>query len=251
MNLLDKILGKEDPKKLMDKSPCLAPWYFGKDNPKLIKGDETLRLKEIGSHGITALTDPTGNSYALISMSCYILAADDNKSFLIWNRDLEKTIGLQTVKIFYYELDKLQPIVGRDKTISQMEREKKKIHFAVEPTAKFEFAFNPKEEAMKFDFPDEFKKFGEFILLTELENLYDNSDPDNYWHNTTMLYIKTDSGWVFNYPQDWFNKSNCDFMYQWITRAIKNPKTNLIHGQGIRLDDFVLDETNRQQLDKY
>lgn len=128
--------------------------------------------------------------------------------------------------------------------------EKKKIHFAVEPAAKVEFAFDPREEAMKFDFPDEFKKFGEFILLTELQYLYDNSDPDNYWHNTTMLYIKTESGWVFNYPQDWFNKSNCDFMYQWITGAIKNPKTNLIHGQGIRLEDFVLDETNRQRLDK-
>ncbi|WP_298143926.1 hypothetical protein [Flavobacterium sp.] len=251
MKILDKIIGKEAPKKLMDKSPCLAPWYFSRDNPKLIKGDETLHWKTIGSHGITALTDPIGNSYALISMSWYVLAADDSKSFLIWNRDLEKTIGLQTVQILYYESDKLRPIVGWDKTISQMESKKKIIHFAGEPAAKFEFSFNPKEEAMKFDFPDEFKKFGEFILLTELENLYDNSEPDNYWHNTTMLYINTDSGWVFNYPQDWFNKSNCDFMYQWITRAIKNPKTNLIHGQGIRIDDFVLDETNRQYFKKY
>jgi hypothetical protein len=62
-----------------------------------------------------------------------------------------------------------------------------------------------------------------------------------------MLLIKPESGWVFNYPQDWFNKSNCDFDYQWITRAIRDPKTNLIHGQGIRLSDFVLDESNRQQ----
>ena len=100
---------------------------------------------------------------------------------------------------------------------------------------------------MKFSFPDEFKKFGEFILLTELDNLYENPDPNNYWHNTTMLLIKPDSGWVFSYPQDWFNKSNGDFGYEWITRAIRDPKTNLINGQGIRLSDFVLDESNKQR----
>jgi hypothetical protein len=250
VNFLDKIFGKEDKQNLIDKSPCLAPWYFGKDNPKLIKDENVLRWKAIGSNGITSLTDESGNCYALLSMACYILPANDRKSFLIWDRSLEKTIGLQPIKIFYYECDKLQPIIERDKTISKMDREKSKIHFAVEPTAKVEFAFNPREEAMKFNFPDEFKKFEEFILLTELENLYHNPDPENYWHNTTMLIIKPEGGWVFNYPQDWFNKSNCDFGYQWITRAIRDPKTNLIHGQGIRLSDFVLDKSNRQQLDK-
>ncbi len=157
-------------------------------------------------------------------------------------------MGLQSIKIFYYECNKLQPIIERDKTISKMHRENCKIYFAVEPTAKVELAFNPREEVMKFYFPDEFKKFDEFILLTELENLYHNPDPKNSWHNTTMLLLKPESGWIFNYPQDWFNKSNCDFGYQWITRAIRNPQTNLIHGQGIRLSDFVLDKSNRQLL---
>ena len=65
-----------------------------------------------------------------------------------------------------------------------------------------------------------------------------------------MLSITPVTGEILNYPQDWFNKSGCDFGYQWITRAIKNPKTGLIHGEGIRLPDFVLDDTNRQCLSK-
>ena len=205
--------------------------------------------REIGTHGITSLTDEKGNCYALLGMYCYVLPSDDNKSFLIWNRSLETVNGTQPIRIFYYELDKLQAIVGRDKAISQMEREKRKIHFAVEPIAKIEFVFSPREETMTVDFPEEFKKFREFIFLTELEDLYDNPDPKNYWHNTTMLLINAHSGAVFNYPQDWFNKSDCDFGYQWITRAIKNPGTKLIHGQGIRLSDFVLDKTCRQWVD--
>ena len=248
MNLIDKIFGKGDKLNLTDKSPSLAPWYFRLDNPKLLKDEEVLRWKAIGSNGITSLRDITGNCYGLVGMACYLLPSNDSKSFLVWDRSPEKSLGLQPIKMFYYECDKLQPIIERDKAISKMDREKSKLHFAVEPTAKVEFSFNPKEEAMKFYFPDEFKQFEEFILLTELENLYHNPDSKNYWHNTTMLLIKTESGWVFNYPQDWFNKSNSDFGYQWITRAIRNPKTNLIHGQGIRISDFVLDKSNKQLL---
>jgi hypothetical protein len=250
MKILSKLFGKEDNQKLMDDSPCLAPWYFTKDNPTLVRGNKVLTWKAIGSSGIMSLIDAEGNTYVLLNMGCYILPSKDNKSFLIWDRDLAETVGLQAIKIFYYELDKLQPIVGRDRVISQIENEKKEFYFSGDPTAKLEFAFNPREDAMKFDFPNEFKQFGEFIFLTELDNLYDQPDNQTYWHNTTMLLIRADTGWVFNYPQDWFNKSNCDFGYQWITRAIRNPKTNFIHGQGIRLDDFVLDDTNRQRLDK-
>lgn len=121
MNILDKFFGKEDNQKIIDKSPCLAPWSFGKDNPKLIKDDKALHWKAIGSNGITSLTDEDGNCYALLSMACYILPANGCKSFLIWDRSLDKTIGLQPIKICYYKCDKLQPIVERDKTISKMD----------------------------------------------------------------------------------------------------------------------------------
>src|SRR4030095_9452698 len=124
MNLLDKIFGREPPQKIIDKSPCLAPWYFGKDNPRLIKEDKILHWTSIRP-GITALTDEDGNCFALLSRYCYVFPSDDNKSFLIWDRSLEKAIGFQSVRIFYYELDKLQPIDNRDKTISQMEKDKR------------------------------------------------------------------------------------------------------------------------------
>ena len=111
------------------------------------------------------------------------------------------------------------------------------------PTAEFCFEFNPNNSEQKVDFPDEFKKFKQTLLITELDNLYYNPNPDDFWHNTTILDLRFDTAWVFNYPQDWFNKSNADFGYQWITRAISNPETNLIEGQEIRITDFILDET--------
>lgn len=255
MTFLNKIFGIKDKQTLMDNAPYLAPWYFQTDNPKLFKDNKQLRWKYINKVGkeevgVNILEDKSGNCYAIVDIYSYLLPSSDNKSFLIWCRTLEKVFGLQSIDIFYYDTDNLKPFADRDKAILHLKEQKQPFAFSINSTTKIQVDFDPTKEAMKFNFPDEFKKFGEFIFITELTNLYDNPNPENYWHNTTMLDFKTAKGWVFNYPQDWFNKSDCDFGYQWVTRAIRNPKTNLIHGQGIRLSDFVLDETNRNRNDK-
>ncbi|HEY5370411.1 MAG TPA: hypothetical protein VIJ75_15620 [Hanamia sp.] len=256
MNFLNKIFGKKEVTDLMDFAPFLTPWYIHQDKPKLFKDGKQLswtRVSKIDTENVdvNVLEDNNRNCYAIFNIYNYILPSSDNTSFLIWDRDLEKNIlGLQSLNIFYYSTDDLQPFVDRDNTILMLKQNKKSFKLAVKPTNKIKVDFDPTKDAMKFDFPEDFKKFGEFIFITELPNLYDNPNPDKYWHNTSMIDFKTKEGWIFNYPQDWFNKSNCDFGYQWITRAVRNPETKLIHGQGIRISDFILDETNRQQLNK-
>jgi hypothetical protein len=47
------------------------------------------------------------------------------------------------------------------------------------------------------------------------------------------------------FPQDWFNESNYDFGYQWITRVERRPDGRIV-GDGIRLGSFELDETNKR-----
>jgi len=243
---------------LMDKSPCLIPWDLNKGNLKLFTDETMYHWKAIDSCGTCALIDEDDNWYAIVSVYYYILVDQNNRSFLLWKRGLEKINGTQRIQLLYYEVDKLQPIAGKDKILSRLktmgtsfsvefiQNEKIESLFTVDPTIKFEFTYIPRKNAMKFDFPLEFKNFKEFILITELENLYECAASN--WYNTTMLLINTESGWIINYPQDWFNKSNYDFEYQGITRAVKNPETTYIHGQGIRLPDFVLDMTNKQLL---
>ena len=255
MSFLNKIFGKDDKLTLMDSAPYLTPWYLDKDKPKLLKGGEQLKWKRVNKVGkeevgVLVLEDMNKNCYGIVDIYTYILPSNDNKSFLIWCRTLEKVFGHQPLNIFYYTTDNLQPFADTDKAILKLKELKQPFAFSVNPTSKVKIDFDPTQDAMKFDFPDDFKKFGEFIFITELANLYENPTPDKYWHNTSMLDFKADKGWIFNYPQDWFNKSDCDYGYQWITRAVRNPETNLIHGQGIRISDFVLDNTNRQRNEK-
>lgn len=46
-------------------------------------------------------------------------------------------------------------------------------------------------------------------------------------------------------PQDWFNKGDYDFEYQWITRVARL-ENGRIGGDGVRLGQFELDDTGRQ-----
>lgn len=239
-----------EDRNLMDYAPYLCPWYLRKNQPELYRNQNILEWRPFGNEGLIALSDNNSNYYGIFTMGSYILISSDKNSFLVWHRDLEESIGLQSIEIFYYETDCLQAIVNKEQAASKMKQSKRKFLFAVAPKAKVQFQINPSLEAMKTEFPNDFKKFGEFIFITELQNLYNNQNPKSYWHNTTMLCINANTNWIFNYPQDWFNKSNADFMYEWITRAIRNPETGLIYGQGIRLPDFVLDKTNRQLASK-
>jgi hypothetical protein len=231
-------------KNLMDKAPYLTPWYLQKDKPILLKDNQQVNFKYESE--TIALNDNQKNCYGVIEIYSYLLPSDDSQSFLIWSRSLEKNIGLQTITIYYYKTESLIKFDNKDKAIADTKKRKLHFQFKCKPASEFSFQFNPNNSEQKVEFPEEFKKFKRVLLITELDNLYFNPTPNTFWHNTTILDLQFDTGWIFNYPQDWFNKSDADFGYQWITRAIRNPKTNLIEGQGIRISDFVLDETCRQ-----
>jgi hypothetical protein len=47
-------------------------------------------------------------------------------------------------------------------------------------------------------------------------------------------------------PQDWFNSGDFDFGYQWITKVVRDSNSGKIVGTGIRLKNFILDESGRQ-----
>ena len=178
------------PKQEQPKWPCLFPWYFDKDEVRLNKDGVTWQWKTIGTCGTYVLADEEDNWYAVISPYTYMLVANDKKSFLLWKRKFETAKGIHLIHLFYYEVDKLQPITGQEKILSRLEKseascsikviKKKKVEtlLAVDPTIKIEVAFNPRYDGLVFDFPEEFKRFGEFIVITEFENLYENPAPD-------------------------------------------------------------------------
>jgi hypothetical protein len=62
------------------------------------------------------------------------------------------------------------------------------------------------------------------------------------------MLLNPGSGTLRLYPQDWFNVGRVDLGYQWVTRAARDPKTGRIHGDGIRIDPFILDDSMRGRV---
>jgi hypothetical protein len=63
--------------------------------------------------------------------------------------------------------------------------------------------------------------------------------------------IDTKSQTVFVMPQQWWNKSDADFGYQWISRVARDALSGLIVGDGVRIDPFVLDASGLKRGDGY
>ena len=155
--------------RLVNKAPYLTPWYLQNDTPILLKDNHQLNLKS-ESETIT-INDNQNNCYGVIEIYSYILPSDDNQSFLIWSRSLEKNIGLQTITLQYYKTENLIRFSNKEQAIADTKKQKLNFLFNCKPTAKFSFEFNTNNSEQKVDFPEEFKIFKQVLLITELDNL--------------------------------------------------------------------------------
>jgi hypothetical protein len=63
--------------------------------------------------------------------------------------------------------------------------------------------------------------------------------------NLALLVARPADGSYEHFPQDWFNHGGLDYTYQGVTRVARDPATGRIHGEGVRIDTFVLDDTLR------
>lgn len=249
MTFIDKILGrhKKDP---FDKAPFLLPWYIDKHKPNLTIDNSTLTWKFVEKIkeeyvGVVTLNEDK-NVLGLFNAYVYIQPSSTGDSFCVWTRSSNVNAGFPTITLNLYLTKDLKPFADSNNSILQLHADKENSYILnCQPKATISFQLNTDKEAFKIDFPEDFKTFEEFITVSDIPSLYLNGKAE--WNNTALVVIKPKDNWVFIYPQDWFNQDEkVDFGYQWITRAIRNTDNNRILGQGIRIDKFELDETNRQ-----
>ena len=98
---------------------------------------------------------------------------------------------------------------------------------------------------MRLKFPDQLRHIEELLICATPPQ----SRPHRRRSSTTWrcsLLVRAPARTVL--PQDWFNSANLDYGYQWVTRVARDPQTGRIHGDGIRISPFVLDDTLRNAL---
>lgn len=234
---------------LFDESPFLFPWYVQEAKPRLLHNGRILRWKyeeNIGDKAANFTTLTNGSELlGIFKIYTFIYPSKTKTSFCVWNQRYTDVLAGRDLKLEIFDVSDLQPIELRGGIIDKVNGDKDfDYHLNCGPGASAIVPLHADLTSIEVECSEQLDGFDSFIAVINIKNLYLD---DNRANGTAMVEIIPDENKIEIYPQDWFNLNpQIDFGYQWITRAFRNRSTGRIHGQGIRIDPFELDETNRQ-----
>jgi hypothetical protein len=111
-----------------------------------------------------------------------------------------------------------------------------KVYAVTAPLAELELNTRLPEGTHKLEVPDEFRTLDELLLVSSRPaKAHDDAAANIY-----ALYPQ--AGLVQVLPQRWFTAEKYEVGRQWIARLARDPESNRLIGEGIRMGTFVLSE---------
>jgi len=167
----------------------------------------------------------------------------DSSTLLVWNQRK----GSASVNLVLFRPGLLPPF---DADLEDVEREMaasgKKMQLSGPPLASCTLSTTVIDQDVIAEFPQEIHHVEELLILCHSPAV--QAIP-GMKVDLALLIAKPNEGVFRIYPQDWFNTANLDFGYQWVTRVARNPRNGHIHGEGIRIAPFELDDSQRRLVD--
>lgn len=119
-----------------------------------------------------------------------------------------------------------------------------KVYSATEPLSEFELSTRLPEGTHKIDVPEEFRSLDE-LLLTASRAAKTREDAAA---SIFVLYPQAELVQVL--PQRWFTANKYEVGRQWIARLVRDPETQRILGDGVRMGSFQLSE-NGEDIEEW
>jgi hypothetical protein len=188
-----------------------------------------------GDSGKTLLIGPNGPVVILNSYN-YAMALNQT-SLLIWHQEAGDGIFPGPVRLLIIRPALLQTLENLDSNLEAMNRTGPgpKVIMGGDPCAEIRLATVGTDDGRRMVFPDQFQSIDELLILCHAGS-----------NQLALLVANPKRSFYRLYPQDWFNHSDVDFGYQWVTRVARDPVTNRVHGDGIRISPFTLDDSLRR-----
>lgn len=235
-------MSSSDP---FERAPYLFPWYVNEDRPRLVRSGDPLKwgyIEEADGEYVGLIQLLHGaDILGFFKIYTYLQPSTGGDKFCIWKRPGRGSSEILPLTIEIYQTSDLA-VIDTQKALSLSKDDE--VNFMVDcpPLAKFSVPLNPGQPQQSVDYPDELLSFGDFIAVVEIDNLYSNNSG-----GTALIEIRPGNSDALIHPQDWFNQDErVDRGYEWITRAVRDPSSGLIIGDGIRINSFELDESCRQ-----
>lgn len=221
---------------ITNSTPGPSPWYLRLPGAPCIAG---FRWEERNGTGgtKTVLVGPQG-PVAALGFQNYVKVLNP-VTLLIWyqrsQRSSDPTYPVELLVLHPWEM---KPLRG-DLDFMAISPGQTPIALESVPFARCELDTTHADQILPAEFPKALQEVDEILILC------DSSAISATGPNLAMMVAKPKNSTIQLYPQDWFNHSNADFGYEWVTRVARDPRTGRIHGDGIRIAAFVLDETLR------
>ena len=209
---------------------------------ELRRGSSALHWRPAGDTapftGKTCLVDSTGATLAVLDFGCYVQQLPSGV-VLLWHHEWERTLEgkLEHPRIRLLALDPalLTPVGDLKAVCDGLDDTHDSVYIHSGMVAETRFSAALPAGSYDHGFPEVMREAAEVLILAapELDRL-------------ALYVVDTAKGVIGVYPQDWFNRANLDYAYQWVTRVAREPATGRIRGEGFRIDPFVLDASLRR-----
>lgn len=179
----------------------------------------------------------------LLDFQNYVSRLDPDH-LLVWNQHYAGTGPTEPVVFRIFRLSSMRPLEGRIDQLSRAMREAKEpILASAPPLRELELPTTVVCLELAARFPSEMQDIDELLVLCHSSGV----DESPSWQRSNLALMRASPlrGTYELLPQDWFNSAGLDYGYQWVTRVARDRVTRRVHGDGIRISPFVLDDTLR------
>ena len=229
--------------------PGPTPWYLKPG--KFIETDlDTFSWKQENSStlsGISRLLNSFGKTVLILDFYCYIRQLKEN-IILIWHEyKMDEKVSKENGKIDFVIVDLSLLEEFENYKIAAEELKKDKTGIRIKNKGILSHFTTPilSEGSHSLSCPKEFEELEEVLVLADY--YVEGIKSDHFSQMLRAIYsFKFKSNQCEVYPQDWFNKGDFDFGYQWITQVARR-EDGKICGNGIRISEFLLDGSNRNK----
>jgi hypothetical protein len=226
---------------LFRNAPGPAPWYVRPGSPNVHGFEWQQTSAMIPKTGKTLLV---GSAGVVAVIGFYVsLKVIDDATLLAWYqpKTLDEDVT-SPIRMFVFQPSKMKPFdTDLVEVEERMSNTGARLALSDEPEASIELTTTHLNEELEATFPEKIRQLDELLILCSSSAVHSRPDMKV---DLALLVAKPRLNTYRLYPQDWFNASDLDFGYQWVTRVVRNPSTGNVHGEGFRIAPFQLDDSH-------
>ena len=225
---------------LFDGAPGPSPWYLRDRHAPKPPG---FHWQEAGDSkpctGKMMLVGARG-PVAILGFYNWTMRLPEGR-LLVWNQPFVES-GRRTnpVRLVVFDPSALVPLEGHMADICALMESDASIRLGGSPIAELELETASVEECRSVEFPDPVRRLDEILILCHSSAV--DATRSSEHQNLVLLVAHPSASSYRMFPQDWYNHGGFDYGYEWVTRVVRDKGTGRVHGQGMRIPEFVLDE---------